>query len=127
MIFEEQSFLYLALNNWSPKASSFIKRMIEFAKIFLGFCFVIGLNSTVVFIAMSIAYIAFEAEYDIITWILLLVVRKLGIVQLIYIIPLSVWLSRKREWGFITGEIIGAVITLPMISSFLEALHSREW
>ena len=101
--------------------------MIEFTKIFLGFCFVIGLNSTVVFIAMSIAHIAFEAEYDIITWILLLVVRKLGIVQLIYIVPLSVWLSRKREWGFITGGIIGAVITLPMISSFLEALHSREW
>lgn len=101
--------------------------MIKFAKIFLGFCFVIGLNSTVVFIAMSIAYIAFEAEYDIINWILLLVVRRLGIVQLIYIIPLSVWLSRKREWGFIIGGIIGVVITLPMINSFLEAIHSREW
>ncbi|HEY9833327.1 MAG TPA: hypothetical protein V6D26_22430 [Stenomitos sp.] len=96
----------------------------SFIKIFLGFCLVLGLNSTVAFIAMSIAYMAFDAEYDNITWVLLLVVRRLGIVQLIYIIPLSVWLSRKREWGFITGGIIGAVITLPMISSFWEALHT---
>jgi hypothetical protein len=101
--------------------------MVELVKIFLGFCFVIGLNSTVVFIAMSIAYIFFDAEYDLIIWILLLVVRRLGIVQLIYIIPLSVWLSRKREWGFITGGFIGAVIT-PTVTDyfyflFLEGLQ----
>jgi hypothetical protein len=34
-----------------------------------------------------------------------------GITQLIYVIPLVIWLRQRQNWGMMKGIIIGAVLT----------------
>lgn len=36
----------------------------------------------------------------------------IGLTQLIYVIPLCVWLRRRRHFGRMKGVIIGAVLTM---------------
>ncbi|MEM6449228.1 MAG: hypothetical protein AAF703_02835 [Cyanobacteria bacterium P01_D01_bin.105] len=43
--------------------------------------------------------------------VLLFGVLGIGISQLLYVIPLCIWLSRKRQIGMRNGAVIGAVLT----------------
>jgi hypothetical protein len=36
----------------------------------------------------------------------------IGLVQILYVLPLCLWLSRRRRFNTVKGVIIGAVITL---------------
>jgi hypothetical protein len=46
-------------------------------------------------------------------WLLVIFIPagSIAIFQLIYVIPVSLWLKRKRQLGMMKGVIIGAVIT----------------
>lgn len=45
-------------------------------------------------------------------WIFLLfILAGIGISQLLYVVPVSLWLKNKRRFGLMKGVIIGAVIT----------------
>jgi hypothetical protein len=85
--------------------------MTELGKILSGFFLVIGLHIAAVLIGGLIGSIAsFLGIYSIAS-ILLFAALGIGITQIIYIIPLIIWLIRQRNWGLMKGVIIGAVIT----------------
>ena len=85
--------------------------MTELGKILSGFFLVIGLHIAAVLIGGLIGSIAsFLGIYNIAN-ILLFAALGIGITQIIYIIPLIIWLIRQRNWGLMKGVIIGAVIT----------------
>jgi hypothetical protein len=49
----------------------------------------------------------------------------IGIVQILYVLPLCLWLSRRRRLSTVKGVIIGAVVTLLLNGScflFLEVV-----
>lgn len=35
----------------------------------------------------------------------------IGLIQLIYVIPIVFWLKRRQRWGLMKGIIIGAILT----------------
>lgn len=86
--------------------------MTDLGKILSGFFLVIGLHISAFLAGGIIGSISsFLGIYSIAS-ILLFSALGIGITQLIYIIPLIIWLIRKRKWGLMKGVIIGAVLTL---------------
>lgn len=85
--------------------------MAEFGKILSGFFLVVGLHILAVLMGGLIASIASALGIYQLAVILTLAASGIGITQLIYIIPLIIWLIRQRRWGLMKGVIIGAVLT----------------
>ncbi len=46
-------------------------------------------------------------------WLTLIILPFIGIglFQILYVIPVVLWLKRRQEWGLMKGVIIGAVLT----------------
>ncbi|HBE20795.1 MAG TPA: hypothetical protein DEG17_00930 [Cyanobacteria bacterium UBA11149] len=83
--------------------------MNELGKIFLGVLLLTGCHILILTILGAIASAA-TGNYNI-GIIYLYALLGIGIAQLIYVIPLIIWLRWKRKWGIMKGVIIGAVIT----------------
>lgn len=87
--------------------------MTEVGKILSGIFLVIVLHIAVFLIGGLIAYIAsFLVGLEGLIGIVLFAALGIGITQLIYIIPVIIWLRRQRKWGLMKGVIIGAVLTV---------------
>jgi hypothetical protein len=85
--------------------------MTEFGEIFSGFFLVLGLHIAAFIIGGLIGSITSSMGIYSLGGILLFSALGIGITQLIYIIPLIIWLIRQRKWGMMKGVIIAAVLT----------------
>ncbi len=88
------------------------------------FCIIV-INAVIWGIAFLLATRTYPSSFFIIG---LWVAVGIGLVQLIYVIPVIVWLRRRRQFAFMKGVIIGAVLTalanggcflIPWISSLI--------
>ena len=84
--------------------------MNELGKIFLGILLLAGFHISVLTILGVIAA-AGGSVGNYFGAIYIYALFGIGIAQLIYVIPLVIWLRRKRKWGLMKGVIIGAVLT----------------
>ncbi|HBE20796.1 MAG TPA: hypothetical protein DEG17_00925 [Cyanobacteria bacterium UBA11149] len=85
--------------------------MNEVIQVFLGILIVAVLHLLIftilgklVFGGISTANYGFGIIY-------LFAVLGIGIVQLIYVLPLIAWLKRQQQWGLMRGVMIGAILT----------------
>lgn len=67
---------------------------------------VINICVFIFLVSFLLGKISSSINYEVVYFIL-----GTSIYQLIYVIPIIIWLKRQREWGQIKGIIIGAVIT----------------
>ena len=56
-------------------------------------------------------YIALQTYMTGIFPVAVLIVAAIGIVQLLYVMPIIIWLRRRQQFALVKGVIIGAVIT----------------
>ncbi len=92
-----------------------MSRRNETRNIALGILLLIGMHlalllliSLALFI-LSVIPTPFSSDYK---WLpLVFIPFGIGISQLVYVIPVSLWLRQRRQFGLMKGVIIGAVIT----------------
>ncbi|MGK7901772.1 MAG: hypothetical protein AB4352_10225 [Hormoscilla sp.] len=75
----------------------------EFVQVIWGILILLGLNVLSVGICLAIASLGVQ--------VLLIYIAAIGISQLLYVVPLCIWLKRKNRMSMMKGVIIGAVIT----------------
>lgn len=87
-----------------------MQRRNEFRDILSGVFLLLGLHIAVIAILAVITYLL-NSFTNILIQILFYAVFGIGLFQLLYMIPVVIWLNRKQEWGLMKGVIIGAVLT----------------
>ncbi|MEG4320985.1 MULTISPECIES: hypothetical protein [unclassified Microcoleus] len=89
------------------------RRNDEIKGIFLGILLLIGLHVAAFILGSIIGYVsvAIGGIGSSIASFLLLSIFGIGLVQIIYVIPAIIILSRQRQFAVMKGVIIGAVIT----------------
>ena len=95
----------------------------EFQKILSGLFFLLGIHLAIfimlrILASMIINFNMFLAAKIISAFFFI------GIWQLLYAIPLALWLKRTQQWGRMKGVVIGAVVTILTNISFLFSLVS---
>lgn len=93
--------------------------MNQVQQIILGSSVVIIINAVISAICIYIAMQAYAYAYSIpnqtfigvIFTVALVIVAAIGIIQLIYVIPIIIWSRRRERFALMKGVIIGAVIT----------------
>ena len=75
----------------------------EFVQVIWGILILLGLNALAVGISLAIASRGVQVAA--------LYVVAIGISQLLYVVPLCIWLKRKNRTSMMKGAIVGAVIT----------------
>jgi hypothetical protein len=79
-------------------------------KIILTAVATIGLNGAVIVLLILLGLIG-ASLYEPLTG-LIFVAAGIGLVQFVYILPICVYLNRRREWDLMKGVIIGACLSL---------------
>lgn len=82
----------------------------EFWEIVSGVLFLLGLHIAAIAILAVLAYI-FLGLNAMLAQIFFFAIFGIGLFQLLYAIPLAIWLNRKRQSGRMKGVIICAVVT----------------
>lgn len=87
----------------------------ETTNILLGMLLLVGMHIVLLLLICLILFIIsvvptpISGNYN---WMFLLfILAGVGISQLLYVVPVSLWLKSKRRFGLMKGVIIGAVIT----------------
>lgn len=75
----------------------------EFVQVIWGILILLGLNALYVGICLAIASLGVNVA--------VIYTFAIGISQLLYVVPLCIWLKRKNRMSMMKGVIIGAVIT----------------
>lgn len=81
----------------------------EFKDTFSGVLILLWLHIAVITVLAVTTY--FLSFINILVQLFFFAVLGIGLFQLLYVIPVVIWLNRKRKWGLMKGVIIGAVIT----------------
>ncbi len=88
--------------------------------VLLGFFLLIGLNIIAGYVLFALIFLISAVSESIHSPLLnflisdyryLVLLAVPGLTQLIYVIPLVLWLKKRERWGLMKGVIIGAVIT----------------
>ena len=93
-----------------------MSQRIEVTGIILGILLLIGMHFaafvliSVILLIISIIPTPISNNY---LWMPLIIFPSvsIGLFQILYVIPVVVWLKRRQEWGLMKGVIIGAVLT----------------
>lgn len=105
-IFIALVYTFTALN----AVYTYIKLVInrnELKEIFLGIVMLIGVPITIILstIFIALSYI-FAALISSLFFLFQLSILAIGFSQLFYVIPLVIWLYKRRKWGLMKGVII---------------------
>jgi hypothetical protein len=86
----------------------------EIGQIILGFFLLLGMHIAAIaagsFLVAIVSTISSPLTNSL-ALILLYCLMGIGLSQLLYVVPIAIILSRRRQWGLMKGVIIGAVIT----------------
>ncbi|OLP15846.1 hypothetical protein BST81_24320 [Leptolyngbya sp. 'hensonii'] len=107
--------------------------------IILGFFLVIGINSLILALSGGIVYATcyltptsgnyyrIPSDFFLVIAVLFIAIfLSIGVAQLLYVIPLILWLQRRQHWGMMKGVIAGATITAFLNASpFVVSLFIR--
>lgn len=93
----------------------------EINNVILGSFLLLGMHSAAFVILKVFASVIFKFNPTLATYIILPFLN-LGVSQLFYVIPVVIWLKRKKQFNRMKGVIIGAVITLLLNIAFLISL-----
>jgi hypothetical protein len=83
----------------------------EFRGIVGGFFLAIGLNILACVLFAMLAGLFESLQLLLVSSYFLLLTFGIGLSQLIYIVPIAIRFSKRRQWGRMKGVIIGAVAT----------------
>jgi hypothetical protein len=76
----------------------------------VGMHILLGLLICLILFIISVVPTPISGNYN---WLpLLFILAGIGISQLLYVVPVSLWLKSQRRFGLMKGVIIGAVITV---------------
>lgn len=95
----------------------------EFQKILSGLFFLLGIHLAIFIVLRILASIIINFNMFLAAKVIS-AFFFIGIWQLLYAIPLVLWLKRQQQWGRMKGVIIGAVVTILTNISFLFSLVS---
>ena len=76
-----------------------------------GMFLIFGMHFVAIAIGGIIGSIASAINLSNIAVLLAIALLGIGIAQLVYVVPMIIWLYRQRKWELMKGVIIGAVIT----------------
>ena len=79
-------------------------------KIILAAVATIGLNGAVIILLVLLGLLGIQVNERLTG--LFLLAAGIGLVQFIYILPICLYLRRRREWDLMKGVIIGACLSL---------------
>ncbi len=79
------------------------------AEIIIGAISTIALNVGVAFACIVVGTLSSSIYAPLFS--IVFVAAAIGLAQLVYILPICIYLKRKRKWNWIKGIIIGACIT----------------
>lgn len=104
----------------------------ELRSIFLGILLLLGMHFAAllcifaILLIISIIPTPISNNYQ---WMPLLLFPFLGIgiFQFLYVIPVSIWLKQREEYGLMKGVIIGAVITALLNGGCWLLVSSGSW
>lgn len=85
--------------------------MNEGLEILLGIFLLVGMHILAILVGAVITWIFVTVQVYGMASLMLAGVLGIGIAQLLYVIPVILWLRRQRKWGLMKGVIIGAVLT----------------
>lgn len=80
----------------------------EIPQIILGSFCTIAINAAIWGIGFLVATRTYPSSYFLVG---VFFAAGIGLVQLIYVVPIALWLSRRRQFALMKGVIIGAVLT----------------
>lgn len=88
-----------------------MSRRDDFPSIILGILLLFGMHVAAVIIGSMVAIIANSLKLNNIAGLFIYGFVGLGLAQVLYVIPVVIWLKRRQSWGLMKGVIIGAVMT----------------
>jgi hypothetical protein len=86
----------------------------ETTQIIYGVLFLFGLHILVITVFSLLGYVLNMlggAAISLLNPLWAVALFGIGISQLIYVVPMIIWLKQRQEWGLMKGVIIGAVLT----------------
>ncbi len=94
----------------APRSAGSLITVNKFRKVISGIFLLFGMHIAAFIILLILAYIVriFNTQ---LAANLILALFYLGLLQIIYVIPIAIWLKQKQQGGRMKGVIIGAVIT----------------
>lgn len=108
-----------------------MSRRNETRNIVLGILLLLGMHIslllliTLILFIISILPTPISGNYN---WLpLVFIPVGIGISQLVYVIPVSLWLKQRGRFGLMKGVIIGAVITALLNGGCWLLLSSSSW